>query len=509
VRLAGGSLRAAAAWLLVPLLLSACGGAAARRLDGSARRPPAPQAPPVRDAAIAGRARPTLEGDDDAADPRPNVVLLVADDLGWRDLGSHGNTFHETPHLDRLAAQGARFTDAHSNGPNCAPSRASLHTGQDTPRHGITTVTPAARGEAGQRRVLVPETERALAPGAWTLARAFADAGYRCASIGKWHLGEDPRDHGFHENRAGTQKGHPRSYFSPYENPALPDGPAGEHLTARLSAEALAFLEANADGPFFLHLSWFAVHTPIQPREDLLERYTARRGGEARGLPRPGYAAMVHALDESAGAVLRRIDELGLAECTLVVFLSDNGGLGTQTSMEPLRGSKGMLYEGGIRVPLLVRWPGRVEAGLVVDEPVIATDLAPTLLAAAGLDAPEGHALDGVSLWPLLRGEALPPRDLAWHFPAYLEGSRREGGWRTTPVSVLRRGDLKLLEFLEDGRLELYDLGADLGEERDLATERPGVAEELRAALDAWREARGAARELPPDPTFDPGSAGR
>lgn len=492
---------ATAAGLLALALLAACEGAPrSRPAPGRGAGPEGLEAPPGR--ATRGDAQ-------DPGDPRPNVLLLVADDLGWRDLGSQGNTFHETPHLDRLAAQGARFTDAHSNGPNCAPSRASLHTGQDTPRHGITTVTPAARGKAGRRRVLVPETERALAPGAWTLARAFADAGYRCASIGKWHLGEDPRDHGFHENVAGTQKGHPRSYFSPYENPALPDGPEGEHLTARLTAEALAFLDANADRPFFLHLSWFAVHTPIQPREDLLERYTARRGGEARGLPRPAYAAMVHALDESAGAVLARLDELGLAERTLVVFLSDNGGLASQTSMEPLRGSKGTLYEGGIRVPLFLRWPGRIAAGLELDEPVIGTDLVPTLLAAAGLAAPEGYDLDGVSLWPLLEGGVLAPRDLAWHFPAYLEGLRRDGGWRTTPVSVLRRGDLKLLEFLEDGRLELYDLGVDLGEAQDLAAERPELAVELRGALEAWREARGAAGELPPDPAHDPDTAAR
>ena len=437
-------------------------------------------------------------------DPRPNLVVMVVDDLGWPDLGVHGNRFHLTPNLDRLAAEGTRFSDAHSNGPNCAPSRASLMTGQDTPRHGITTVVPAARGKPGTRRVLVPRTERSLAEGAWTLASGLGGAGYRCAAMGKWHLGDDPLDHGFHVNFGGSRRGHPRSYFSPYRDPALPDGPEGEYLTDRLTQEAIAFLDESADRPFFLYLSWYSVHTPIQPRPDLLELYEERRGEAEGRFPRAPYAAMVHAVDESTGAVLRHLDELGLSESTLVVFLSDNGGLASQSSMAPLRGQKGMLYEGGIRVPLFLRWPGRIEAGAVVDEPVIATDLAPTLLAAAGLEAPPEHALDGTSLWPLLEGDELPTRSLAWHFPAYLEGPRSLGGFRTRPVSVLRRGPHKLLEFLEDGRLELYDLDADLGEEQDLAASRPELVAELHAELEAWRQERGVSAELPPDPSYDP-----
>lgn len=436
----------------------------------------------------------------------PNVVLFVADDLGWRDLASYGNDFVDTPHLDALVAAGTRFTDAYSNGPNCAPSRASLLTGQDTPRHGITTVAPATRGKTLHRRVLVPETRRALREGSWTLGAAFASAGYRTASIGKWHVGASPTDYGFEQGVGGTQAGHPKSYFSPYRNSALPDGPEGEHLTARLTAEALAFLDDAADEPFFLYLPWFAVHTPIQPREDLLARYRERKGDDDARFPRPAYAAMVTALDESAGAVLAKLDELGLAEETLVVFLSDNGGLGTQTEMKPLRGSKGMLYEGGVRVPLVVRWPGRVPAGQVRHEPVIGTDLAPTLLAAAGLAPPTGHVLDGTSLWPLLDGSpggVHAERALVWHFPAYLEGNRASGRWRTTPASAIRRGRYKLHEWLEDGALELYDLEEDPGEARDLAAALPEVRDALHAELRAWRAERGADGTLPPNPAFE------
>ncbi len=473
--------------LVTSALLSSCGG------------PPQP--------------RPSA-GEPDANPARPNVVLFVADDLGWRDLGSYGNAFVETPHLDALVASGARFTDAYSNGPNCAPSRASLLTGQDTPRHGITTVAPAARGEAQHRRVLVPRTRRALREGSWTLATAFAAAGYRTASFGKWHVGAAPTEYGFERNVGGTQAGHPKSYFSPYRNPALTDGPDGEHLTARLTAEALAFLDECADEPFFLYLPWFAVHTPIQPREDLLARYRERKAGDEARFPRPAYAAMVTALDESAGAVLAKLEALGVTDETLVVFLSDNGGLGTQTEMTPLRGSKGMLYEGGVRVPLVVRWPGRVAAGRVLHEPVIGTDLAPTLLAAAGLVAPEGHVLDGASLWPLLDGASaaestgLPPfgfaeRALVWHFPAYLEGNGASGRWRTTPASAIRRGRYKLHEWLEDGSLELYDLEQDPGEARDVADDRPAVRDALLTELRAWRRERGAAGSFPANPAFE------
>lgn len=421
---------------------------------------------------------------------RPNVVLFYADDLGWKDLGCYGNGFHETPRLDQLAREGMLFRAAYANAPNCAPSRASLMTGLYTPRHGVYTVAPSTRGKSQHRKLLVPATKRALEPESWTLAEALGTAGYRCASIGKWHLGESPTTQGFEFNAGGTQRGHPKSYFSPYSNPALADGPEGEHLTARLTAEALGFLEEAREGPFFLYLPYFAVHTPIQAREDLAAKYRERKGDNEGRLPRPEYAAMVEAMDQSVGAVLDKLDELELATHTLVIFSSDNGGHGRQTSMAPLRGSKGMLYEGGIREPFFVRWPGRVEAGSASDAVVIGTDLFPTLLEAAGIALPEGRVLDGESLVPLLTGAGELEREAVfWHFPAYLQGYDKTQRWRTTPASAVRAGPYKLLEFFEDGRLELYDLEADIGETQDLAEELPEVRARLHAQLVAWREA--------------------
>lgn len=451
-----------------------------------------------------------LLGSQDAApatpevDARPNVVLLYADDLGWRDLAAYGNDFHDTPHLDRLAAEGLRFTDGYANAPNCAPSRACLMTGQVTARHGITTVAPATRGKTEHRKLLVPRTKKALDEGTWTIARALSEAGYRCASMGKWHLSDSPTDFGFEVNVGGNRRGHPKSYFSPYKNPDLPDGPEGEHLTARLTTEALAFLEESQDGPFFLYLTYFAVHTPVQGRKDLVRKYRARKEGDER-IPRPEYAAMVDALDQSVGAVLAKLEELELSERTLVLFSSDNGGHGRQTSMGPLRGSKGMLYEGGIRVPWIARWPGRIEAGRTGSAVILGTDLAPTLLELAGLSAPEDHPLDGTSLVPLLDGADALERDAVfWHFPAYLQGYAKGQRWRTTPASAVRIGRHKLHEFFEDGRLELYDLEADPGETRNLAEEQPELRDRLHGRLTAWREEVGAPVPREPNPEYVP-----
>jgi arylsulfatase A-like enzyme len=435
---------------------------------------------------------------------RPNVVLFYADDLGWKDLGCYGNEFHDTPRLDRLASEGMLFRAAYANAPNCAPSRASLMTGLYTPRHGVYTVAPSTRGKAEHRKLLVPKTRKALEPESWTIAEALSEAGYRCASIGKWHLGESPTEQGFEVGTAGTQRGHPKSYFSPYQNPALSDGPAGEHLTARLTAEALDFIDQAKDGPFFLYLPYFSVHTPIQAREDLAAKYRARKGDAEGRLPRPAYAAMVEAMDQSVGMVLDRLEELELAAHTLVLFSSDNGGHGRQTSMAPLRGSKGMLYEGGVREPLIVRWPGRVAPGSVSEEVVIGTDLFPTLLEATGVELAEGRVLDGESIVPALTGGELEREAIYWHFPAYLQGYDKNQRWRTTPASSVRAGRYKLLEFFEDGRLELYDLDRDAGETRDLTDELPEVRERLHGLLVEWRAEVDAPVPSEPNPEYVP-----
>jgi arylsulfatase A-like enzyme len=420
--------------------------------------------------------------------------------MGWRDPSFMGSDYHRTPHMDRLAAEGTVFTQAYMTGPNCAPSRAALHSGQLAPRTGVYTVHPAARGQAELRRMVPVETRRQLAAGVVTLAETLSAAGYRCAHLGKWHLGEGPETgplgQGFQVNVGGNQRGHPPTYFSPYSNPDLPDGPEGEHLTARMADEAIAFLASCEGRPFFLDLSFFAVHTPIQPTAAGLEATRSRPPGELHRNPR--YAALLEDMDHQIGRVLDALDRLGLADDTLVLLTSDNGGAGEQTSMAPLRGCKGTPYEGAVRVPWVVRWPGRVPAARTCDVPVIGIDLYPTWAELCGAPLPEGQPLDGVSLASLWLGTGEPaPRSLYWHFPAYLQASKRldMGPWRATPFGIVRRGPYKLIERFEDGSLELYDLEADPGESHDLAAQRPQLAAELAAELSAWRLEIGA--EMP------------
>ncbi len=422
----------------------------------------------------------------------PNIVLIYADDLGYSDLACYGNEFHLTPHLDQLAAGGMRFTNAYANAPNCAPSRAALMSGQYGPRHGVYTVGSAARGKKENRKLLPPKNRTVLDDDVWTLPEMLHEAGYVSAQIGKWHLGDDPRTQGFDVNIAGNKAGHPKSYFSPYKNEDLSDGPEGEYLTDRLTDESIRFIETHRTKPFFLYLSHYAVHTPIQAKKDLKRIYQERNdSGNA------GYAAMVDSLDQSVGRIVQCLDRLELRERTLVIFTSDNGGHGGITSMAPLRGAKGMLYEGGIREPFIVNWPGQVKAGSVEEAPVIGTDLLPTLAALASVPLPADAIFDGVDIGPLMLGGAdLPERPLHWHFPAYLEGLGRgedKPTWRTTPAGAVRLGSYKLIEFFEEGRLELYDLAEDVSETRNLAAEQPEKAKELHGLMLEWRKQTAAA----------------
>ena len=426
---------------------------------------------------------------------RPNVVLFLVDDLGWRDPGFAGGEF-DTPSIDRLTSEGTRFAQAYANAPNCAPSRASLLTGCYPPRHGIYTVLPADRGPASERALVASPSAGELPAGLPTLADTLRAAGYATASVGKWHLGPDPRAHGFDVNVGGTARGHAQSHLSPYSNPALADGAEGEYLTERLTDEAFDFVRAHANRPFFLYLSHYAVHTPLQAPEALREKYAGRVDGERRAT----YAAMVEAVDASLGRLLDLLDELELDERTLVVFTSDNGGLASVTSMEPLAGQKGTIREGGLRVPLAVRFPGRVRAGAEARPPVMGSDLFPTIAQLCGVPAPP---VDGESLLPLLLGEGgLDRRELFWHFPAYLEPYGDDPEFRARPCSAVRRGRHKLVEYFEDGRLELFDLRADPGETRDLARELPEVRDELHALLREWREETGAPVPTEPNPDY-------
>ncbi|UCD23525.1 MAG: sulfatase [Gemmatimonadota bacterium] len=444
-------------------------------------------------------------------EPPPNVVVILIDDLGWRDLGVMGSAYYETPNIDRLAQQGMLFTQAYANAPNCAPSRASLLSGQYPPRHGVYTVGSSARGDRRDRRLIPVENQTALGPEVITIAEALRAVGYVTGYFGKWHLGGEgslPVDQGFLVNVAGNELGSPPSYFYPYEGPRgqlldlAQGGYEGEYLTDRLTDEALRFLEANSEQPFFLFLSHYAVHTPIRAKQEIIDRFRDREG--IGGHDNPIYAAMIYSVDESVGRVMSKLEELGLQDNTAVFFFSDNGGFGPVTSMAPLRGSKGMLYEGGIREPLIVRWPRMIVAGATTREPVIGTDLYPTILEIAEAASADGHVLDGVSLMPLLTGTGgLTERSLFWHFPAYLEADRSVSGpWRTTPAGAIRRGNFKLLQFFEDGRLELYDVERDPGEQQNLAASLPDTTEHLLELLEQWRVATDAPVPTVPNPEF-------
>ena len=436
---------------------------------------------------------------------RPNVVLFVVDDLGWSDVGFMGNTFVETPRADALAAEGMIFRTAYSNAPNCTPSRASLLTGTWPPRTGIYTVRNETRGDERLRRWLPVETRLGFEEGRATLATALRDAGWRTAAIGKWHLSSDPRAAGFETALGGDDHGAPRDgHFSPYGIRGFEDGPEGESLAERLTDEALSFVRADPDRPFLLYLSHYSVHAPVQATNELRLKYSKKPRGD--DTTKPGYAGMIEALDSSLGRLLDSLDELGLAEDTIFVFASDNGASPGLSDLRPLRGGKGTLHEGGLRIPLAVRWPGEVSAGSSCEAPVILSDLPATLLAACGVEAPGKTSADGVDLLPVLRGADEPPeRALYWHSPVYLKpDAKRSAPFRAVPSGALRRGDLKLVESFEDGTLRLFDLREDPGEEHDLAQELPEVTAALHAELRAWRERTGAEVPTEPNPAYDP-----
>jgi len=452
---------------------------------------------------------------------KPNVVFILADDLGWADLGCYGSTFYETPHLDALAKEGMRFTDAYAACSVCSPTRASILTGKYPARLHLTDWLNG-RGDRPDQKLNRPKFQMFLPLEEVTLAEALKAAGYQTAFIGKWHLGESesyyPEHQGFDLNIGGCGKGHPPSYFSPYGIPNLPNGPKGEYFNERLTDEALKFIEQSQDKSFLLYFSHYAVHTPLQARPDAIEKYKAKAAKiESSGAKfitdhdrqvrqiqdHPTYGAMVESLDESVGRVLAKLKELNLETNTIVIFTSDNGGLstaeGTPTSNLPLRTGKGWAYEGGIREPLLVRWPGVTQPGSVSHEPMISTDYYPTILQILGLPLRPNQHMDGASIVPLLKGGALPERPLFWHYPHY----SNQGG---PPHGAVRLGDFKLIEWYEDMNIELFNLKADIGEQRDLANENPAKAAELKKLLHAWRQQVDA--QMPtPNPDYNSNAA--
>ncbi|MFC1629195.1 sulfatase [Gemmatimonadota bacterium] len=439
---------------------------------------------------------------------KPNIILILIDDLGWKDVGFMGSRYYQTPNIDRLSREGMMFTDAYAAAPNCAPSRACLLTGMYTPRHGIYTVNSSERGDARHRKLIPTPNTTELAPGFITVVEALHDVGYISASIGKWHLGNDPGrgplSQGFDLNIGGGESGHPPSHFSPYGLRTLPDGPEGEYLTDRLTDEAIRFIETSGEQPFFLFLTHYAVHTPVQAPDEITALY--QDVPPSNGQNDPAYAAMIESVDTGIGRLLDALDTAGQTDNTVIIFCSDNGGHGGKTSMEPLRGSKGMLYEGGIRSPMIVRWPGQIEAGSSCSEPVIMVDFLPTILELAGGALPSGQPADGVSLVPLLKGRSEFDREaIFWHFPVYLEAyAGMQGEWRTTPVGAVRAGHWKLIEFFEDGQLELYNLLDDIGEKNDLSQALPERRDELHLLMRDWREKSGAPVPVALNPLYSP-----
>ncbi len=438
---------------------------------------------------------------------KPNVVLIYIDDYGWRDVGFNGSKFYETPNVNRIAQEGMNFRSAYSNAPNCAPSRACLMSGLYSPRHGVYTVANSDRGKAALRKIIPTKNTTVLADEFITLAETLKTGGYKTATMGKWHLGKDPTTQGFDVNIAGREWGSPSGggYHSPYRYPNLTYGKKGEYLTDRLGDEAAKFIEANKDRPFFLYLTHYAVHTPIQAKAELTAKYEQKTPTDQQTNTK--YAAMIESMDDSVGTVLDTLEKLKLDQNTIVIFYADNGGHGGVTSNAPLRGSKGMLYEGGIRVPMAVRWPGVVKPGTVCDEPVIGIDLYPTLLEATQTEMPAKVKLDGTSLMPLMSdaSASLFRPAIYWHFPAYLQGyTKRHGPFRTTPCGAIRMGDWKLIEYFEDGTLELYNLAEDLGEEQNLASRLTKRTARMHSMLKAWRRSTAAPVPTEKNPKFDP-----
>ncbi len=455
---------------------------------------------------------------------QPNIVFFLADDLGWTDLGCYGSTFYETPNLDRIAAEGMRFTDAYAACQVCSPTRASILSGKYPARLDTTDYFGGAR----RGKLLPAPYHRQLPLEEVTLAEALRDAGYKTLFLGKWHLGSAPflpEAQGFDVNVAGHGAGMPASYFAPYRRknrsyfdvPGLEGAAEGEYLTDRLTSEALRLIDRHRDEPFLLYLSFYSVHTPLQSKPEYAAKYRkkaakVRSSSLAKFVPEGRrearqvqdhavYAGMVQSLDENVGRVLTRLDDLGLADKTAVFFTSDNGGLstseGSPTANVPLRAGKGWIYEGGIREPLLVRWPGTIRAGSVSPVPVTSTDYYPTILDLAGLPPRPDQHVDGRSFAGVLRGgEAVEPRALFWHYPHY----GNQGG---SPSGAVRLGDYKLIEFFETGRAELYNLRYDIGESRDLAANQPARAREMLDLLRNWRKSVDA--KMPtPNPEYRP-----
>lgn len=446
---------------------------------------------------------------------KPNLIFIMADDLGWKDVGYAGAEFFETPNIDRLAKEGMRFEAAYSGGPNCAPTRACLMTGTYTPRHHIYQPSALSKGKVEYMKYLVPARGKrskklreaaakefkittVLDPKFTSIAEVLEKAGYATARLGKWHLGEDVQGFGL-----STTDGKGSMKDNYYGNVDV-----AESLTDR----AVKFIEEKKDGPFFLYLPHWDVHGPLRARKEVIKKYQAKLEkipADKRRNFNPVYAAMLEAVDTSVGRVMAKVDELGLGENTLIVFTSDNGGLTRVSQLAPLRGEKGSLFEGGVRVPCVMRWKGKIKAGSSCSTAITSVDYLPTFSALGGGELPKDQPVDGTDVSPLFDGEAIPERSIFWHYPMYLQGNGltltmadgKSYSWRGFPSTSMRRGNYKLIEFLETDTVALYDLSKDPGEQKDLSKAMPDLTVRMRAELDAWQKETGAPipRAINPD----------
>ena len=435
------------------------------------------------------------------AQQKPNIVFILADDLGWRDLSCMGSQYYETPNIDRLASEGLLFTDAYAAAPVCTPTRAAFMTGKTPARLGITAVFDRDRGEMP---LLPPEWPHILPHYENTLAERLKEQAYLTAHIGKWHLGHTsefwPEEHGFDVNVAGCNLGRVPTFFSPYKNPRIEDGPEGEYLTERLGREAADFIRQNADTSFFLYLPFYSPHAPLEAPQTSIAKFENKSPDGGQKIPT--YAAMIAEMDKAVGQVMDALKEAGVAENTLLVFTSDNGGVKTIWDTEitdnaPLRAEKFLLYEGGIRVPLIVRWPGVTPQGMKTKQLASTIDFLPTFMAAAGSSILEPN-IDGIDLIAVFSSgdDALVERPLAWHYPHYMPRQDMK------PSSALRVGKYKIVHWLEDHRIELFDLENDIGETQNLAPQMPEMASSLYQKLETWRNQTGAMMPRP-NPSFN------
>ncbi len=468
--------------------------------------------------------------------PKPNVIFILLDDFGYTDLGCYGSKFYETPNIDRLAREGVRFTSAYAACPVSSPTRASILTGRYPVNTGITDWIPGRQatnsGSPSDKLIALPFKQQ-LDLNEVTIAEVLKKNGYSTMISGKWHLGSDPKywpeNQGFDINKGGYSAGQPNKskisngYFSPYGNPRLEDGPEGEYLTDRQTDEAIKFIENSGDKPFFVYLSYYAVHNPMQGKEKLVEKFEHK--ADSMGLTKmeaftrekewirksmsdnfkeriiqsnPVYAAMIYSVDENVGKLLARLRELNIDKNTIIIFTSDNGGLstseGSPTSNSPLRAGKGWLYEGGIRVPLIIKYPGKAKAASVRNTPVSSVDYFSTIAEITGSDM-EGTVTDGISILSLLKKDKMKPRPLFWHYPHY----SNQG---VEPGSAVRMGKYKLIDNFEKGRQELYDLEKDISETKDISTLNPEKTKELFKILKDWRDKTNA-KMMEPNPAWN------